>query len=298
MICEFCYKEHDGTYGSGRFCSEKCARSFSSNHFKEKLKIAKCISCGKEIQIPLKASSKVCKCLECKTKFKHKCSICGTEFEGAKHKSICNNPFCQKHGIQQFRTLIKYFHFDSSKLGTEEVQKEFYRVRDVLEDLYWNQHVSTAELCKMFNYPRPANIGKVFSYLGISTKTLSYATKENILEGRFNVPSCNTFHKEWHTTWNKKKVYLRSSYELDFAKELDEKKIDYEVETLRIVYYDSQQQKMRVAIPDFYIPKENLIVEIKSSFTLDERNMQDKKKSYLEQGFNFKLVCDHEEMIF
>jgi hypothetical protein len=28
--CENCEKEHDGTYGSGRFCSPKCARSFST----------------------------------------------------------------------------------------------------------------------------------------------------------------------------------------------------------------------------------------------------------------------------
>lgn len=30
MKCEKCEKEHDGKYGSGRFCSEKCARSFST----------------------------------------------------------------------------------------------------------------------------------------------------------------------------------------------------------------------------------------------------------------------------
>lgn len=29
-ICEFCEAEHDGKYGSGRFCQQKCARSFSS----------------------------------------------------------------------------------------------------------------------------------------------------------------------------------------------------------------------------------------------------------------------------
>ena len=32
MICESCSKEHDGKYGSGRFCNAKCARSFSSNY--------------------------------------------------------------------------------------------------------------------------------------------------------------------------------------------------------------------------------------------------------------------------
>lgn len=29
-ICENCKNEHDGSYGSGRFCSKKCAKSFST----------------------------------------------------------------------------------------------------------------------------------------------------------------------------------------------------------------------------------------------------------------------------
>lgn len=29
-ICENCGKEHDGTYGSGRFCSSKCSKGFST----------------------------------------------------------------------------------------------------------------------------------------------------------------------------------------------------------------------------------------------------------------------------
>lgn len=30
MKCEYCGKEHDGSYGSGRFCCVKCARGFST----------------------------------------------------------------------------------------------------------------------------------------------------------------------------------------------------------------------------------------------------------------------------
>lgn len=28
--CENCKNEHDGSYGSGRFCTSKCARGFST----------------------------------------------------------------------------------------------------------------------------------------------------------------------------------------------------------------------------------------------------------------------------
>lgn len=30
MNCESCLNQHDGTYGSGRFCSMHCSKSFSS----------------------------------------------------------------------------------------------------------------------------------------------------------------------------------------------------------------------------------------------------------------------------
>lgn len=30
MICEYCGKEHDGAFGSGRFCSKHCSIAFSN----------------------------------------------------------------------------------------------------------------------------------------------------------------------------------------------------------------------------------------------------------------------------
>ena len=32
MICKNCGKEHDGSYGSGKFCSLKCARSYATKN--------------------------------------------------------------------------------------------------------------------------------------------------------------------------------------------------------------------------------------------------------------------------
>ena len=39
-----------------------------------------------------------------------------------------------------------------------------------------------------------------------------------------------------------------------------------------------------------------MIVEIKSTYTLDLQNMKDKKKSYLENGYKFKCICDFKEI--
>lgn len=37
MKCEYCHKEHTGDYATGRFCSAKCARGFSSREKREEI---------------------------------------------------------------------------------------------------------------------------------------------------------------------------------------------------------------------------------------------------------------------
>ena len=104
------------------------------------------------------------------------------------------------------------------------------------------------------------------------------------------------YHSYHHTSWDNNIVFLRSSYELDYAKELDTLQVEYKVENLRLVYWDSQLHKQRIAIPDFYLPETNTIVEIKSNWTYDEQNMKDKLSVYFEHGYNFKLILDHVEI--
>ena len=298
MVCENCGKKHDGSYGSGRFCSKKCARSYSTkNVIKGQKKEAKCINCGKTVYISKNKSIKTCKCEDCKDKKYKKCPICG---QWHLNNIKCENKFCQEHNIQHFKSLIKYFGFDKTKLGTLEAENEFNRVRNYLYDLYWNKNLSSSDLARLFNYKStPTNITQKFfkKYLNIPVKSCKYATLENYIEGRETVSNFyNQYKQQWHTTWNGKEVFLRSSYELDYAKELDEQKIDYEVEYKHIKYLDSQTQEYRCAIPDFYIPSQNLIVEIKSEYTLNKQNMKDKFKTYKELGYNVKLICEHKEI--
>lgn len=79
MICERCGKEHDGTFGSGRFCSKSCAqsRTWSKEH-KHKLSES------------LKQSEKV---TGAKTRT-YKCISCGDEYKGYNRYKKC--PDCRK----------------------------------------------------------------------------------------------------------------------------------------------------------------------------------------------------------
>jgi len=144
---------------------------------------------------------------------------------------------------------------------------------------------------------RTNTIYNYFKKNGIKLRSVSEATNLAILEGRESPPSSKCYKNVWHTTWNKNKVYLRSSYELDYAKKLDKLKIEYSVEKIRIKYYDSIKKCTKIAIPDFYLPKSNTLVEIKSTYTYNNINMEDKIKAYLKSGYNFKLILDKKETI-
>lgn len=69
--------EHTGSYASGRFCSVKCARSFSTLNDMLETKQTKCINCGLNIFINKRTSVSVAKCKKCKKpyipkkKYKH-----------------------------------------------------------------------------------------------------------------------------------------------------------------------------------------------------------------------------------
>jgi hypothetical protein len=62
--CENCGNEHNGTYGSGRFCSEKCARGFGTKENKKEIyeKVSKSLSKRKHNDV-----KKICP--ECKHEF-------------------------------------------------------------------------------------------------------------------------------------------------------------------------------------------------------------------------------------
>lgn len=68
------------------------------------------------------------------------------------------------------------------------------------------------------------------------------------------------------------------------------------MENLRICYWDSKMSCERISIPDFYLPKTNEIIEIKSNYTYDKQNMNDKFKAYKKQGYKVKLILDKKEM--
>lgn len=113
--------------------------------------------------------------------------------------------------------------------------------------------------------------------------------------GNVKTRRSHKFKSGQHTTWNGHTVRYHSSYELDYCHILDEQRINYDCEALNIPYWDTQLNKQRIAIPDFFLIEEKTLVEVKSTYTYDYQNMVDKSSQYKKLGYNFKLVLNHQE---
>ena len=116
MICELCNTEHDGNYGSGRFCSYKCARSFSSKEKRKEIneKVSKKLKndpkgCGwsKGIKYPRNIYSIECK--NCGNIFKRE--LTSVSFESGKFLPLCNKcrniKILEKSPVDRIKIIYK-----------------------------------------------------------------------------------------------------------------------------------------------------------------------------------------------
>lgn len=158
--------------------------------------------------------------------------------------------------------------------------------------MYWVQNLSIPDITEKcgyeFGHKNFIKILRRFIPLRTTKEGLKFSsiTKPVVIEDGF-------FDSGLHTTWDGKTVSYRSSYELDLCRELDAGRIPYLVEGITVDYYDSVLKKERFAIPDFYLPEQNLIIEVKSSFTFDKTNMLDKVAAYTAEGYDFILEYEH-----
>jgi len=179
------------------------------------------------------------------------------------------------------------FNFD------QPIEQEYKKIQSMLYSEYHILCESMLTMMKKFDIPSSRTMDIIFRLFDVGARSFSQAMVNAVETRRSNPPHNKTFTFTWHKTWFNETVFLRSSYELELAKMLDEFKEFYQTESLRIKYYDSQNKTYRIAVPDFYLPKKHKIIEVKSDYWLDESNMRDKQKAYQDLGYNFCLYLEH-----
>lgn len=287
------------------FKCKKCGKEYklelTENRFNKGQFTKYCsISCRNSHPHSEKTKENISKGLKNCERYKNKKKIekkyfCGTLDLNNKYPEISN------HQSSKYFNKFIPFGLDISKLYTVEFPNEYFRIKNLLYNEYIINRLSPKNIFEKYNCKEYFNHSEtllhIFKSFGFNTRSFSDAVENAWLNGNLKEGNIYTQYKcGWHTSWNGKEVYLRSSFELDYANELDKQQIDYEVEYFHIKYFDTNTNQYRCAVPDFYIPSINTIVEIKSYWTLDKQNMKDKMKAYLDLGYNFKLICDHKEI--
>lgn len=219
------------------------------------------------------------------------CKICGQE--------KCTNLEVCKHSHKWFDSL-SCFGFDCKKIGTIGVYLEYYRIKDLLLKEYFDNEMSPKNISLKYNYNKSfENILHILKTFGVKTRNRSESGINSSFYGNntqtYPDKSAYFFKYGWHETWDKKLIYYRSSYELEYALELDKNEIFYETEYFRIKYWDTEKQKYRVAIPDFYLKNSNTIVEVKSKVTFNKKNIIDKFNEYIKMGYNVCLLYEKQK---
>ena len=236
---------------------------------------------------------------------KKECPYCGEVIEG-KHSVFANHVRWCKDNPDHERIVTR--NIESNKISRNKIYGEFrdfeveccrchkkFTVREREKLFPTKQKYYCSRSCANAHIHSEETKAKIS---GSVKKTIQYNISHGIIQ---NTGYCIggsigfKFNEGKHETWDNKIVYLRSSYELEYAKHLDQLNILYEVEKIRISYFDSKLNKYRFSIPDFYLPLSNTIVEVKSEFTYDKENMLSKVQRYIELGYNIILVLDHEE---
>lgn len=136
MICEHCGKTHEGTYGSGRFCSMLCARSFSTKQ--------------KRNDINARVSDKLTK------KRLYSCVICSSIFEpSSKGNRVCSTE-CkslskQIAGKKAYNTMMLNGNHNGwkSRLGKQPSYPEQYFI-DLFTIENINDYVREFQVDKWF----------------------------------------------------------------------------------------------------------------------------------------------------
>jgi hypothetical protein len=262
-----------------KFCSRSCSASHNNKKRNPEIHRKQSSTLSKTLSIRISGNSSL-----------YYCKACGKIHKSNKLKINCSCGLSTK--FQAFNGLHKFFNLNLENLGTQKFIEDFNKCKLEVEELYSKN--SLPSLAKLLNHPDKTggNTGKGLKYLGIPISSRSSSQTKSLLQNRTKSrEGCNRY-KTGYFTYQNIEYYYRSSYELEFAQYLMEQNLSFDMENLKIEYFNSNQKRNRVAIPDFVI--DNVIVEVKSNYTFDKTEMIDKFKQYQQLGYKTLLWLEKE----
>ena len=261
-ICEFCGKEHNGSYGTGRFCSKICKDKYAGRKAGDTLK-------KKYKDVPIKKIKKVCE-------------KCGKEFEvedtyDKRKRRFCSRTCANGH-IHTKETIEKIRQSQNKAILNKSLNLRQYNKNGTKSQKLAKPQLLTCEICgKEFEHYWHNKRHTCYDPICVS-KYLSLKTKENPNIGGHR-PNSGNGKSGWY-----KGISCQSTYELAWViYNLDhnvkfqkcKKVFEYEVDGQIHKYY-----------PDFEL-QDGTIIEIKGYY---QNTVKLKQQAVLQQGYKYKIL--------
>ena len=98
--------------------------------------------------------------------------------------------------------------------------------------------------------------------------------------------------KRYKVTLNNVTYSMRSTWEIQFATYLNESNIEFKYEPFSITYEYNNSKKLYY--PDFYIPKYNLVIEVKPFSLINNGQVIAKQEACLALNYKFMFITENE----
>ena len=305
QTCEVCGKEFNYDWRRSpvlernllpRFCSQVCSNTFSSQKTLGKTKTLICPVCNREFTTNIHTSPGS-KCEDCSNYKKVKKENGSKVYQRKKDYKFPRNTTIgkfERSGLytQKSCSLVKLgFNFENPNL-----EEEYLKIQKLLITEYEINLKSADQIEKEYGLAQSTFTTKLLKSFNIEKREKSGIMSASILNN--SAASYRTCYQSGHhTDWEGKDHFLRSSYEFDLAKKLDERQIHYESEAIRVRYFDTQNRVYKTGVPDFYLPDFNMIIETKGSYFYDNENLADRKVELNKLGFKFYVLLEKEKVL-
>lgn len=118
-------------------------------------------------------------------------------------------------------------------------------------------------------------------------RKISIALKKGVAEGRVK-PNLGGFKTPYQRS-NGESLILRSKWEAEVAKLLDNLDVQWQYEPFYVKYFNTEKGLMSNTLPDFYLPKQNLMIEVKGA-SISLPSTRDKMRWLHKHGYNVLLL--------
>lgn len=263
-ICEYCHCEHDGSFGSGRFCSRRCSARFNGSKSNKRGKLTG----HRAYNHPSTSIMDEPK----------KCQYCEKQISGTRQKYMNHVRWCEKNPKRkQYIEKLKYVR-DSTRKGvpswnkglTKETSPSIKRGAERLKKKYNDGELKGSWIGRHHTEKtkeRLSELGRNNPYQRKCKKTLPYIRKDGSV------------------------VNLDSSYERYVAKFLDDNNVEW-IRPPALKWID-RNGKSHNYFPDFYLPQIDIYLDPKNSYCF---KVQYEKIEYIRTHYDNVIFIPGEKL--